>query len=307
MKKIWKYTLIIGTLVGAIAIGLLAYGPVTNALADDAPTPEGFFPPYGRRFPGKANLADRGQYLADTLGITLEELKAAYEATNEAAVELALEEGVITQGQADAMNEHDIFKPMIPKYFDRRGIFGETTDATYDDLLADALGITVDELNEAREAAKTEAVENGIVPQEMFEMAGAWKALAQSIDREEMMTEGLGITVDELQAYREEGMQISDILEELGIDPAEFAESVKAELAEVIEQAVEDGALTEEQAEMILNMDLRRLGHPQSFMQRKFKQFRYPQGFDQPGWFVRPVPEGSKFIMPIPPLFGGGD
>ena len=33
MSKFWKTTLIIGSLIGVIAIGLLAYGPVTEALA----------------------------------------------------------------------------------------------------------------------------------------------------------------------------------------------------------------------------------------------------------------------------------
>jgi hypothetical protein len=41
------------------------------------------------------------QYLADALGISLEGLEATYQEANQAAVAQALEEGLITQEQAD--------------------------------------------------------------------------------------------------------------------------------------------------------------------------------------------------------------
>jgi len=107
--------------------------------------------------------------LADALGITVEELQTAYQTARDAAIDQAVEQGLITQEQADEMK--------VWGSGGRGGLKGigqgrkGTTDVDAIDeqaLLADALGITVEELQTAREtanqAAIAQAVEKGLSP-----------------------------------------------------------------------------------------------------------------------------------------------
>ncbi len=112
-----------------------------------------------------------------------------------------------------------------------------------DTLLAEALGISVEELQEAQaaatEAALAEAVEAGLLTQEQADwlaegagfgflgrMGFGHRGLAAGSDYQALLAEALGISVDELQAAQQ------------------------AAHAAGLEQAVEDGLITAEQAEM---------------------------------------------------------
>jgi hypothetical protein len=116
-------------------------------------------------------------YLAEALGITTAELQTAQQTAYEAGIDQALAEGLITQAQADALKErsaaagrfggHDLFR--FP------GIDASTIDP--DALLADALGITTDELAaarvEAQDLALAAAVEDGRLTQEQADQMKA--------------------------------------------------------------------------------------------------------------------------------------
>jgi uncharacterized protein (DUF433 family) len=65
--------------------------------------------------------------------------------------------------------------------------------------------------------------------------------------------DALGITVEELEAARDEGTRIEDLAEELGVDIADVEAAVKAVHEAAIQQAVEDGLITQEQADAMLN------------------------------------------------------
>ena len=121
---------------------------------------------------------------------------------------------------------------------DRMGRVGPVENSQY---LADALGITQDELAAARtkahEAAIAQAVKDGLITQEQadamlnktgdgtrgvrIDLRGA------NIDQEKLLADALGISVEKLQAAEET--------------------AAKAELA----QAVTDGRITQEQADQI--------------------------------------------------------
>ena len=88
-----------------------------------------------------------GQLLAEALGITVEELEAAYESANAAAIEQALAEGLITEEQAEQLQERG-FGFAFGHAFGRG--FGAGLDLDKDELLADALDISVEELEAAR-------------------------------------------------------------------------------------------------------------------------------------------------------------
>lgn len=161
--------------------------------------------------------------------------------------------------------------------------------------VAEALGISVEELQVARSEGKTlsdlaeeqgvdqevvraamhaaleeavqQAVEDGLVTQEQAEeilshedhrgphgergddplhehgIRGGHSAIAEK----------LGITVDELQAARAEGKTITDLAEELGIDLEQVRAGIRGVHAEALQQAVEEGRITQEQADKILS------------------------------------------------------
>jgi hypothetical protein len=88
---------------------------------------------------GFGSNIDREALLADALGITVEELRAAHEQANLAAVQQALDEDQITQAQADLMSA----RIKLDNYLDQEA------------LTAEALGITVAELQTARDEGKS--------------------------------------------------------------------------------------------------------------------------------------------------------
>jgi hypothetical protein len=118
-----------------------------------------------------------------------------------------------------------------------------TGDETKDADLASALGITVEQLNsatqQANEQALAQAVEAGLITQaqadqlktsgETFPFGGRWTGwLSQNgIDYQALLASALGISVDELQAA--------------------YAKAYNTR----IDQAVTDGSLTQEQADLM--------------------------------------------------------
>ena len=79
---------------------------------------------------------DGDTYLADALGITVEELQAAQAAARAAGVQQAVDEGLITQEQADLMNAAQALRAAVDE----------------DAIMAEALGVTVEEFQAAKEA-----------------------------------------------------------------------------------------------------------------------------------------------------------
>ena len=80
---------------------------------------------------------------------------------------------------------------------------GPVAKEYFDAALADELGITVSELEAAREAAFEDAVEaalaDGAIDQEQADRMLAGKALRGVIDRDALMAEVLGVSVDEIE------------------------------------------------------------------------------------------------------------
>lgn len=210
----------------------------------------------GPGFPGfKGSEIDYQQLLADALDITVEDLEAAYETARDAAIDVAVEEGLLTQEQADNMK--------VWGGMGRRGAFGRTPqgmaggEIDENALLADALGISVEDLQAARdtanEAAIAQAIEEGRITQEQADEMQANKALHESlmryIDRNTLLAKALGMTVEDLQAALDEGTTLSDLMSEKGLDAATVRDNLAAAHAEALAQAVEEGVITQEQAD----------------------------------------------------------
>jgi len=164
-----------GLAVGTLALATVAL--VGTAIVPQSASAHGGPGGFGR---GGIMAPDTNNtYLADALGITTDELATAQEEATTAALDQAVEEGLITQAQADSIKENGARFPGA------HGLFGHFGSSTIDmeALLADALGITTDELQAARtEASSTAldaAVEAGDITQEQADQMKAHQALQQ--------------------------------------------------------------------------------------------------------------------------------
>lgn len=139
--------------------------------------------------------------------------------------------------------------------FGHHGWFGGAID--YDSFLADALGVSVEELQSARESANNaaldEAVARGYITEEQAELVKARQALMAYIDKEELLANALGISVDELQVAREDGKSLGTLIDELGLEATEVREAMQVNYEEAVQSAVDDGVITQEQADEILS------------------------------------------------------
>jgi len=199
MLKNKKLSLIIlSALVMITALGLMAFTPFDNAA--DMIAVEG----HGRR-PGNtndggpcaedANFKD-GAYLADTLGISEDELQVAMEGAQAALVAQAVADDLITQELADAMAGRGFRLP--------RGIGGPDSGIDFDTFLGDAIGINVEDLDLAQEAAQASAIqqalEDGTITEEQFALRGARDAFQNAIQKDGVLAKALGINLEEVEA-----------------------------------------------------------------------------------------------------------
>jgi len=146
---------------------------------------------------GDSPLGNYDEALAKALDITVEELQAAYESAFAAAIEQALEEGLLTQEQADNLLSGDRLGFPGPRRGGFRGFGGDMNT-----LLAEELGISVAELEnaqvQARETVMTQAVEEGTITQEQADLMSARDAIKGYV--EEAMTKAYGEAVEQAVA-----------------------------------------------------------------------------------------------------------
>lgn len=170
-------------------------------------------------------------------------------------------------GDQQFILQDDDEDPKAP-FFHHRGFsrfrgfnhFGPKSSIEYDALLAEALGITVEELQAAYAAASSaaldQAVAEGFLSEEQADMMKARSALKEYVNSDELLSAALGISVDELQAARDEGKKMSALIDELGLDGEELKQALQAAYEDVVEQAVRDGVITQDQANQILSGSL---------------------------------------------------
>lgn len=118
--------------------------------------------------------------------------------------------------------------------------------------LAEALGISVEELEDAQQAAEiariTEAVEDGTLSNDQGNLMLAMITLKDVLDRQEMLASALGISVEELEEAMDEG-ELRDLMDQL--TPAELREGLQSAFDETLDNAVDEMLITEDQAEMV--------------------------------------------------------
>lgn len=208
MKK-WIAAASVGMALMALTVAAL---PAAAASTVAAPAAHGV---------GLRGGAADDEYLAQALGVTADELETAKQTAYQAAIDQALAEGLITQAQADAIQERSSTAGRLSSRY-LRGFTG-AADSTIDvdALLAEALGVTTDELaaarTEAQSLALAAAVEAGDITQEQADQIAAEQALKTYLDE---------------QGYETQ---------------------VQALYASLVQQAVDAGVITQAQADTILS------------------------------------------------------
>lgn len=253
--------MVLGGMIALVLVGVAVIGGTAVFAQDETPTP----PPAEETvptFPGngprpdfqRGGFADQGSYLADALGITVEELQAAREAVRttqmESAVAQALADGQITQEQADAMLAGQSFGR------GRHGMRGLGTNIRdeHEALLAAQLGISVETLTAAQEtaqaAAQAQAIADGLITQEQADLMGAGQILQNYIDHDTTLANLLGISVAELTAAKQD-RSIHDLITASGLTQEEIMTAMQTARETAVAQAVADGVITQAQADQL--------------------------------------------------------
>ncbi len=317
----WVYIASGAFLALAVVAGVLVFGArqVKASVSEKAAFSPGG-PGGGDHGDGKELAAMYLENLASELGITVDDLQAAFGEVRAAALQQALDEGLITQEQIDKMQERaeaaaNGERPELPADGERPADSEDRPDpsamkAEVQAALAGALGISVEELEaaqaEAQAARLADAVEAGDITQEEADAILSGEASDHSggrghgglmpgrADGDQYLADALGITVEELQSAREEARTValqqlneeglvppdgpmSDggrpggrgefspmwsmdemvelLADTLGVSVEELQAAHEAALSATAEQAVEEGLLTQEQADKVLSGD----------------------------------------------------
>jgi len=265
MKKMnkWIGVLVGGGLIVAIAAGAMAFSFITSASANtNTPTnlSTEIQPPFGG--PGnRGNQSDAQAALAKALGISVAELQTAQQKASDAAIQEALKARLISQNQADEMTLRG-----GPFRFGLggRGQTRANSKIDYDALLANALGISVEKLQAARKDVRAsmlaEAVANGDITQAQADLMKARDALRSYLDPNTLLAKAMGVSADQLQTYRDQGMTLSQILEKVGKTAAEVRDAQQTAYQAAIAKAVADHVITQAQADQILAGGLKGMG-----------------------------------------------
>lgn len=165
--------------IGMLSLGAaLLIGVSTTAVYAQTATPEQ--PPVAGMV--RLHKADHNALLAEALGISPEELEAAQTQARNAAIDQAVAEGRITQEQADQIKQGEA---------GRGHGFGRFGRDDHETLLAEALGVTLEELQSAKtevqERILDEAVAAGELTQEEADLMQARQALQEYL-RDRMQT-----------------------------------------------------------------------------------------------------------------------
>jgi hypothetical protein len=260
-KKVFVYALVVSTIAIAAVAGISLYRSALAATPTPSAPPTGNGGGMGERGMGpKGGVTD--QDLATALGITVDDLTAAYQKANDAALADAVQKGLITQAQADELKTNGGAFP----FGGHGGDWLKKQGVDYDTQLAQALGITVDKLQ-----------------------AAYLQAFDASIDREVAAGK---LTQDQGDMIKGEHALYAD---------QKFNSALQSAYQAAVTQAVTDGVITQAQADLILQsadkkgfgMDMPFMGFPGFGGGGKMK--------GGPGWGgQRPAPNSGGQTAPYP-------
>ncbi len=183
MKR-WIPLLLVGALAAA---GLAGFGAIGKVSAQSGSTAAGSTAGSSTATTNGSELFGRGerggytsQELATALGITSEALTQAQAEAKSAALAQAVTDGLITQAQADELAANGSAFPLGGRW----GSWLSAKGIDFDTFLADALGITPEELTVARaealDAHLAALVADGSITQDQADLMKARQVLAAS-------------------------------------------------------------------------------------------------------------------------------
>lgn len=208
MTRKFSLTLLLtGALIVAAVFGALTAGNASAATSTT--TAIEHLGGRGVGAPGGYTSAD----LAAALGITEDELTSAYAKATSTALAEAVESGVITQTEADEISAAEDFSASSRRW---RGWFSQN-GIDYETHLAEALGISVADLQAAKQTAYFANLDQAV-------------------------TDGT-LTADQAELIKGQYLLKND---------AAFDSTMQSAFESAVAQAVEDGVITQAQADLIL-------------------------------------------------------
>jgi uncharacterized protein YidB (DUF937 family) len=232
----------IGILVGVLLVGVVAtaafaqsFGGVKGKVDMLIGDGDDWGPPGPRGGRGFGDMDSMRAAIADAIGISVDALEEAL-AGGKTIVDLADELGVDMEEVKSAMQvAHD----------------EALTKAVEDSL------ITQEQADRLRERMDQFAFEAPRFPKERPEGLawpdGDW---LRGGDVDTTIADALGLTVDELEAAWEDGKSLAALAEDAGVALDEVRDAIQAARSDAIQQAVEDGQLSQEQADRFLYHNL---------------------------------------------------
>ena len=190
-KKVWVSLLAAGVLVAGVFFGISA---VKTVSADSDLPATGMF---GMMQRGRVGIGSgvANESLATALGISVDELETAYQTATDKALEQAVAADLITQTQADAIKERSATRFGLHL----AGFLGGS-EIDFQALLAEALGISQDELtaayNTAHSTAIADAVAAGDLTQEQADLMLGRHALRNSETYQNSLTSAYQASIE---------------------------------------------------------------------------------------------------------------
>lgn len=173
-----------------------------------------------------------------------------------------------------------------------RGGFPDGDHEDRDAELAEALGISLEELEAAkqqvREARIAQMVEDGVLTLDQANLMLAKDALKDYIDRDALMAEVLGLAIEDYEAAREDG-SLRDLLAD--ITPAELQEKSQAAIENALQSAVDDNVITSDQADLVREQMEDGFGFS---YHHGFGGHARPRGFGGPGMDDSSTPDETQ-------------
>jgi hypothetical protein len=251
MKRKWM--IIFGSAALVLTLGVATVAAQTDTPPDMGAEPgttmQGERPPEGMMVgPGRPGPRggprgggpDKGAFLAEALGITEEALQSAMETAHQAFLDYLVDQGIITEEEAQSGR-----RPRLARE-DAEALSPELRDQ----FLAEALGISVEALETAKQAAReaglAQAVEDGILTEEQVQAMAIMEKVKDYVSREALAAQALGISVEKLAEQ-----PLPDWLEAQGLDREAFHAKLDEAREAAIEQAITDGVITQDEADLL--------------------------------------------------------
>ena len=220
--------------------------------------------------------------LIEAAGLSVEEFQAAMEAALPEILENAVNDEAINQDQADFILENGL------RHGRRRNRLGSGPLNPYvKTAVAETLGLSVEELDAAQEGGLRlpDLLEEAGLTEEEFKtaMQEAWPGILEQGVEAGLITQAqmdfilenglrnlpkmerllypyiqaeiaasLGLSVEDLIEAREAGTKLEALLEEAGLSPEEFRGAMQEAWPEILEDAVNDGLITQDQMDRML-------------------------------------------------------